>query len=157
MNSTFKFSEVRPNCKLSHIKVSKIWEISKILLTSLLLLLVQRAINQLSSGKAPSIDGISVETLEQGSTTVLTQLTELLDKIWTEGKFRRTSRTLSQFTFASVKMTALAAIIILTSRATLLRWKSTRSCPAESSVRPLHLPFSPRANVGSALVAAQLT
>lgn len=42
---------------------------------------IQHAIDQLSSGKAPGIDGVPVEILKHGSSTLLTQLTELFNKI----------------------------------------------------------------------------
>nr|KAG5700571.1 hypothetical protein BaRGS_015367 [Batillaria attramentaria] len=49
----------------------------------------KKAVNQLSSGKAPGSDAIPAEVYKTGGTTLLQKLTELLESIWNEGVTRR--------------------------------------------------------------------
>ena len=45
---------------------------------------IQRALNQMTSGKAPGVDGIPAEVLKQGGPDLLIHLTDLINKIWEE-------------------------------------------------------------------------
>ena len=45
---------------------------------------IQHALQQMSSGKAPGVDGIPAEVLKHGGSSLLSQLTDLISKIWEE-------------------------------------------------------------------------